>query len=300
MTCTSSFIPSIAILALAAVPQGSLSSTGADASPSASSRPVPFVDCRIGCPEMVTLPTGEYRRGGSYISGDPPPPDQHQSEVVKLRRPIAIGRFDVTVSQYAAFMTETKRKIARGCATLRGNQWRVADQTASWSDPGFHQTGNDPVVCVNLDDAMLYAAWLSRKTGKHYRLPLEWEWEFAARARSTGPFYWSTYSENICSLANSADLSLKSLHVEGRGADCDDGFPFTSPVGHYPPNEYGLYDMAGNVAQWTSSCSDVGCRFRLTRGGSWLTDASELSVSHSAGIEVTSRSSDIGFRLVRE
>jgi formylglycine-generating enzyme required for sulfatase activity len=108
------------------------------------------------------------------------------------------------------------------------------------------------VVCVNWNDAQAYAKWLSEKTGQGYRLPSEAEWEYAARAGSTTARYFA--DDTICEFANVRDRSAKQIYSAGQFFDCDDGFVHTAPVGTFPPNGFGLYDVLGNVWQWVEDC----------------------------------------------
>lgn len=100
----------------------------------------------------------------------------------------AVGRYDVTRAEWAYFAHFTHRPSVAGCQWT-GKIGPTAEKTASWEDLGFVQTNLDPVVCVTWNDARNYAAWLSRRTGKHYRLLSEAEWEYAARAGTTTPYF---------------------------------------------------------------------------------------------------------------
>src|SRR5262249_46599041 len=144
-------------------------------------------------------------------------------------------------------------------------------------------------VCVSFEDAQRYVQWLSRKTGKLYRLPTEAEWEYAARAGTTTARFWGDGRERACDFANVADFTgAETLNWNKGNQDqvfqCRDGYANTAPVGSFRPNAFGLYDMLGNVFQWTEDCyhnsydaapSDGSawttgeCKYRVLRGGSW-------------------------------
>ncbi|MEE8502787.1 MAG: SUMF1/EgtB/PvdO family nonheme iron enzyme, partial [Kiloniellales bacterium] len=148
--------------------------------------PDTFKDCDT-CPEMVVIPAGSFTMGspasekGRYNKEGP----QHR---VSIPRSFALGKYEVTKAEFAAFVHETGRD-AQGCLIRDDGKWKD-DDSKSWRNPGYTQSDSHPVVCVNWDDAKAYARWLSRKTGKEYRLPSESEWEYAARASTTTARYW--------------------------------------------------------------------------------------------------------------
>ncbi len=110
------------------------------------------------------------------------------------------------------------------------------------------------MLCVSWNDARAYAQWLSRKTAKRYRLPTEAEWEYAARAGSVAARYWGDDPVQTCRFANVADQSRFQTWGFGQRHECTDGHYFTAPAGGYSPNRFGLYDMLGNVWEWTEDC----------------------------------------------
>ena len=161
--------------------------------------------------------------------------------LVRIAQPFAVGEFLVTRKQYAAFAAETGHQ-GSGCAVLPldGTSGWKFDPALSWRDPGFAQADNHPIVCVSWDDAIAYVSWLSKKSGRIYRLPSEAEWEYAARAGDTAGRYFG--EAPICEFANVRDQSKKQLHSTGQFFECKSGFSNTSPVGSFPPNGFGLYD----------------------------------------------------------
>lgn len=142
--------------------------------------------------------------------------DESPQRQVKIRS-FGIGKYDVTRGQYAAFVTATYRPIAKGCLF-------AFSASPSWRDTGFPQTDEHPVVCVTWGDARAYASWLSKRTGKEYRLPTEAEWEYAARAGSTGSFPWGPKASH--EYANYGGESAYTPLASGR-----DKWMYTSPVG---------------------------------------------------------------------
>jgi formylglycine-generating enzyme required for sulfatase activity len=214
-----------------------------------------FQECD-DCPEMVVVPTGSFTMGWSeqqkyhYTNESP----QH---VVTIGRPFAAGRFHVTRDQFAVFATETQLATVPRCP---------------WSSPGYPQEGSHPVVCVSFDDANAYVAWLAKRTGKPYRLLSEAEWEYAARGqRSPGahPRFWFSNNEaDLCQYGNFFD---RRSGGDQRPPCNNDGYEYTSPVGHYKPNAFGLYDMFGNARQWTADCWHENYTGAPTDGSAWIT-----------------------------
>jgi formylglycine-generating enzyme required for sulfatase activity len=186
----------------------------------------------------------------------------------------------------------------------------------NWQKPSFTQDSNHPVVCVNTDDAEAYALWLSQKTGKRYRLPTVVEWEYAARTGSQSTRYWEEETSNVCVYANVGDQTGASqwLWDATKVHSCSDGYVYTAPVGNFRANAFGLYDMLGNVREWTCSGADVygkkgydiNCQYsfnvmRVVRGGSW-DSISELDPygNRRRGIPGILRLDNLGFRLAED
>ena len=258
---------------------------------------------RVAAPEMVSLPGGGFLMGspeGVTESDDDERP-QHQVTVPAF----ALSKYAVTRAEFAAFVNETGF-LNIGCD---------GKETHSWSNPGFGQTDRDPVVCVSWDDAQLYIKWLSGETGEQYRLPTEAEWEYAARAGTVTARYWGESADQQCAYANGADQSARRVHPDWSWTIfCDDGYADTAPVGSFKPNGFGLYDMAGNVWQWTGDCwhnnydgapSDGSawtggeCKMRVVRGGSWRNYSGYLRSALRNWLDIGDRGSLIGFRLAR-
>ena len=141
------------------------------------------------------------------------------------------------------------------------------------------------MVCLNWADAQAYVQWLGAETGGRYRLPSEAEWEYAARGGTTTSRYWGNGSSLQCGYANGGDASAKRVYPAWTVASCDDGVIHTASVGSYDANAFGLFDMLGNVAEWTADCwhrtyagapsagsawtRGGNCSRRVLRGGSW-------------------------------
>lgn len=209
---------------------------------------------------------------------------QHQ---VTFSSAFAVGRFPLTRDEYIWFASETSRPFI------------------PVANPGFAQTGRDPVVNVSWDDAKAYVAWLSGKTGHTYRLLSESEYEYAERAGTTTAYWWGDNEDERCSHANFAP-AFTFLGEAGCGHDG------TVPVGSYPANAFGLYDMTGNVWEWTEDCwndsyagaPDDGtawttgdCGARVLRGGSWYNDS--IRSAYRDKRDPTLRDPTYGFRVAR-
>jgi formylglycine-generating enzyme required for sulfatase activity len=247
-------------------------------------------DCN-GCPELVAIQPGVYRLG------EPPDPyidstkfafqDRLPVQNFEQTEPYAIGRYEVTVGQYRDCI------VAGGCSFISPELDGYSDST--------------PVIFVHWHDAQEYVAWLAEKTGKPYRLPTEIEWEIAARG-GTETLYWWGDELNI-------DYANVGISGEGRaGTD-----PTLQPVGSYPPNPFGLYDVIGNVIEWTSDCatdadehdSDGECFTRIVRSSvyrqkirrfhpAYRRGAGRTDYVNTEGTAFYTRNRSIGFRVARD
>ena len=273
-----------------------------------------FRDCKALCPEMVVIPPGEFTIGTPTTEigrGT----DENPQQLVTIAYALAVGKYPVTRGEFAAFVEDTGRVLG-ACEHWDGKSFRV-EEGIYWNNT-FHQNNRHPVVCVNWNDSQAYAQWLSRKTGKHYRLLSEAEWEYAARAGTTTPWYWGDSEAGQCRFANGADLSAKAQGVTAAGfVNCDDKYPETSPVGTFRPNKFGLYDMAGNVGEWVEDCyhdtydnapTDGAAvetcmpkfnNTRVMRGGGWISIPAWVRSASRDVEEPTLRSDSFGFRVAR-
>jgi formylglycine-generating enzyme required for sulfatase activity len=247
----------------------------AEADPSRPGRV--FRDCP-DCPEMVVVPAGEFMMGsppdeeGRYAQHESP---QHK---VTIHRSFAVGKYEVTFAEWDAC-------VAAGKFACRHRP----------DDEGWGR-GNRPVMNLTQRDITQdFLPWLSKKTGKPYRLLTEAEWEYAARAGSTTRYYFGTDESDLCTYENVHDLAYRAAKVQERAimlrneplANCQDGYVNTAPVGSFKPNAFGLHDMLGNVQELAEDCWDGsyqgaptdgrarttstdGCFYRAIRGGAWF------------------------------
>ena len=230
---------------------------------------------------MVALPAGIFRMGdlSADESGDE---DERDARLVAIRRPFAMGRYEVTFADYDRFVLATGADIP--------------------DDEGWGR-GSRPVINVSQEDAQAYAAWLSAQTGQAYRLPSESEWEYAARAGTRTRYSWGD------------EIGVNRANCDGCGSEWDD--EQTAPVGRFEPNGFGLYDMHGNVWEWVADCyhedyegaptdgsawtsgCDANVRAVL-HGGSWLNSPRVLRSAIRGRGRPSYRDSDLGFRLVQD
>ena len=214
------------------------------------------------CPELVVVPSGSFEMG-SPSSEEGRHEDEGPVHRVRIAEPFAVGVHEVTRGQWRRFVEETGHSSGHSCWTYEGGEW--AERSGrSWRNPGFSQGEEHPVVCVSWEDARAYVEWLSRKTGKGYRLLSESEWEYVARAGTSTPFH------------TGRTISTEQANFRHRGK--------TVPVGEFPANRFGLHDVHGNVWEWVEDCwhdsyhgaprdgsawESGNCSRRVLRGGSW-------------------------------
>ena len=279
-----------------------------------------FRDCAHSCPEMVVVPPGSYLMGAAADDPNQEPGGEEQPQhSVTISYAFAVGRYEITRDEYATFVQETGLRDPDGCNVHEPPRWPTI-MGLNWHNPGFIQTGRDPVVCVSWLEAKAYTAWLSKKTGHAYRLLSESEWEYADRAGTDTQAYWGNDQSKACLYANGVDATLTERFPKGKwdvSVPCHDGYVFTSPAGSFKPNAFGLYDMEGNAFEWVEDCwvpnykhapvdgsariTRPDCSDRVNRGGSWTSIPTGLRSAHRGddNFERT-RVVDLGFRVARE
>src|SRR5262244_934609 len=229
-------------------------------------------------PEMVTVPSGTFRQGDVRGIGEP-----YEKPIRDVTiNAFSLGKYEVTFEEYERFAIATGRRLPE--------------------DQGWGR-GRRPVINVSWEDAVAYANWLSKMTGKRYRLPTESEWEYAARSGGKDEIWAGTSDEK--ELANYAVFAAKSQNR-------------TASVGGKKPNGRGLHDMSGNVFEWVEDCVHGNytnaptdgsawlepeggeCGLRVVRGGSWDSDPVDLRASDRNWFDADYRFSDVGFRLAQD
>jgi formylglycine-generating enzyme required for sulfatase activity len=242
-----------------------------------------FKDC-ANCPEMVVIPAGEFTMGSPDAEPFRAAETQHR---VTIAAPFAVGKFEITFDQWGACVKDG------GCGGYRPD-----DQ--HWG------RGKRPVIDISWESAKAYVTWLSRETGKPYRLLSEAEWEYAARAGTT-----TAYSTGKTILTAQANYDGSG---DGSGPS-DVNRQKTMPVGSFPANGFGLYDMHGNVSQWVEDCwhddytaktptdgsawVEGDCNGRVLRGGSWGDSDVELRSAARTGEFKDMSSYNDGLRIAR-
>ncbi len=217
-------------------------------------------------------------------------------------RQFALGRYAVTRQQYLAFVTETGYNPGKNCRVKIGGKF---EDSAGYSflNPGFVQDDTHPVVCVNWYDALAYVSWLSKKTGKSYRLPSEAEREYATRAKTSTPY---SFEDGVSTSVANYDASPTPLSATVGG---------TLPVATFNANHFGLYQMHGNAAEWTQDCWNPSydsapgdgaalaagdCAKRVVRGGSWAHGPANMRSAYREAALASERYSNVSFRVARE
>jgi len=246
--------------------------------------------------------------------------EEHPYHHVRITKPFYLGTYHVTRGQFRRFVDDTgyKTDAEKGNGTWGWNSKTKrfeGNEKYSWRDTGFEQTDEHPVVCVSWNDAEEFCKWLSGKEGKTYRLPTEAEWEYACRAGTTTRYYSGDDPETLAKVGNVADATYKAKFPECKYTiKASDGYVFTSPVGSFKPNAFGLYDMHGNARQW---CSDWGQNGhygkspvddpigsdrgegRVLRGSSWFNLPCDSRSASRVWCEPFCRGVYTGFRVAR-
>ena len=207
------------------------------------------------------------------------------------REPVGVGQFEITKGQFSAFVFDTKREMHSLCTvwvggwfTDLGKMWQLKTDR-NWQSPGFKQSDEHPVVCTSWHDAQAYVAWLSAKTGHHYRLPtFDWWSVLAGGEYGKGVNApWDADPTSLCQYGNLYDQVAHQTASKGLGDPyaCKDNYPHTAPVGSYQPNKVGIYDTFGNVSEWLEDMDEqmykrygssaAAMEPRRIRGASWAT-----------------------------
>lgn len=261
--------------------------------------------------ELVQIPAGEFLMGEAIGHHDEQPVHR-----VRVERPYWMGRFEVTNEQFQRFDASHDSRLEHGDFL----QFSHEERGYLLNEP------RQPVCRVSWHQARAFCDWLSQVTSQKFTLPSEAQWEYACRAGVQRPLNYGDTSDDFSPYANLADASLSkidsfapwSLPVGAipswRPADdrFTDGFRVSAPIGTYQPNAWGLFDMHGNVAEWTrtsfdkyrSSTTDLDdpadTRRRVVRGGSWYDRPSQARSGYRASYWPYQRVYDVGFRVVWE
>jgi sulfatase modifying factor 1 len=276
-------------------------------------------DCE-DCPELVAIPPGSFMMGTPLSAREI---DLSRGEGPQVRINIEYmflaGRYEVTHGQFEAFVKATGHQVKDECRVWDDKIGFNDDPTANWQDRRQPKRvrNEHPVGCVSWNDAKAYVAWLSQITNKRYRLLTEAEWEYAARAGTTTSRFWGESSGAACEWANTFDLdAAEEYPFPWFPATCRDGYADLAPVGQFKPNAFGLYDMIGNVWEWTEDCWaathigrprdgsawtwDAGCDMHTTRGGGWLSAPERNRIAWPGRDPIEKRNTQFGLRVARD
>ena len=274
-------------------------------------------------PVLVVVPHGAFQMGAPEGERGASPAEQPQ-HVVRLERGFAMSRNEVSVGEFARFVTATGYEPR---ATQRGHSMAYDSRSGNFvrgsgidwrSGYDARRASQDmPVIHVTARDAEAYTAWLSEQTGARYRLPSEAEFEYALRAGSSTRFPWGeggppAGSEN---LTGALDVSPQGRRWSNAFTGYGDGWWGPAPVGTLGANAYGLHDMAGNVSEWVADCwhdsyrrapasgaawVNPGCRMQVVRGGAWASAPAQTRSSWRAPSPVDNTNARVGFRVARD
>ncbi len=282
-----------------------------------------FLDVVGSAPAIVVIPTGEF------VMGSPADESGHADNEEPQRRVridvgFALGQNDVSVGQFREFVRATSyvsdAEKFGGSDVYEESTGRIAMRRGmTWQNDyrGERATANLPVINVSWNDASAYIAWLSTHTGKHYRLPSEAEFEYAVRAGSTTRYPWGDGNPDkvVGNFTGEGDRSPTKRSWSSAFPRYSDGYWGPAPIGSFPPNKFGLYDMDGNVSEWVEDCwhdnyvraprdsaawVNPGCERRVVRGGSWGSDPDQVRSAFRAPANGNMRSARIGFRVARD
>ncbi|MEM9303231.1 MAG: SUMF1/EgtB/PvdO family nonheme iron enzyme [Pseudomonadota bacterium] len=223
-------------------------------------------------------------------------------------RSIAVSATEVTVAEFGRFVNATRHYSANRMAPCRerDSAWR-ASRRRDWSEPGFAQSDDHPVVCVTWEDATAMATWLSSETGNVYRLPTEAEWEFLAQ-------HVTPDGATPCEADNVGDIWMKAQESGRDAVDCEDGWAYTAPVSAFPAAGDGFSGFFGNVREWTVDCWNDSraagsrsysptlsgeCGKRVIKGASWYDADGFDDPAWRLGFGDDDAYNTVGFRVVR-
>ena len=212
-----------------------------------------------------------------------------------------VTRSEITLETFQAFVNETGYKASNKCFTLEGQKWKIRKKR-NFANPGTEVSPNRPVTCVSFDDANVYASWLSQKTGKSYRLPTIYEWARMAHVSTSTQFEEEETAEvrTTCQNWNAADIRFDLQDPRVAKSDCDDGYSGVAPADTFIDNA-GFSNLVGNVWEWTVGYVDPEEEPRqMLFGGSWATDTRSMTPNVMSVADQSTRSSMIGFRLIRD
>ncbi len=235
-------------------------------------------------PSLIKIPGGEFMMGSENGQENERP--VHRVTI----KPFYASKYEVTVKEFAQFINDTgfKRDAEGGdlCWTWHSEEY-IKPQKGDWHSEFNAPSEFHPVMCITGDQAKAYVNWLKQKTGKPYRLLSEAEWEYAARANSKADYFFGDDKNALCRYGNVFDEKGKQalerdFQLKGnfRYAQCDDNAEYTNIVGMYLPNQFGLYDTIGNVAELVADCEHTNYLNAPTTGEAWVSNCALFRDKH--------------------
>ena len=282
-----------------------------------------YVDLPGKTPAMVVIPTGSFQMGAPANEEDHTDAETPQ-HTVTISKGFAMARTAVTVGEFREFVRASgyvPDSIRLGGASVYDERSGALrdDSDATWQDDYAGRKADDklPVVNVSWNDAKAYADWLGQRTGKVYRLPSEAEFEYALRGGTRTRYWWGddVPTRQVENLTGSGDRSRSGRRWSHAFRNYRDGYWGPAPVMSFAANPFGLYDINGNVSEWTQDCwhdnyvrapndgsawINPGCRSHVVRGGSWGSSPDQVDSAYRQGADGELRSGRVGFRVVRE
>jgi len=281
-------------------------------------------------PEMVVIKGGDFLMGAEEGDKDARSNEKPRHKVTI--QDFSIGIYEVKQAEYINYaqFTDTQCKgVPKRIEDKSKSKGRDIEEecrsVAAWLKLYQNQASDHPAVGLSFEDAQNYVKWLREQTGKPYRLPTEAEWEYAARAGLQTSRYWGNNVNSACDYANVYDKALNDelrgkpkagpnnplrMDLKGNVYKCDDQSALTARVGKFKPNSAGLYDMLGNVWEWTCSkytdynhfaSTETRCDGNasdyVARGGSWMSFGSPVRFSFRHKFSSDYTAPDLGFRL---
>jgi formylglycine-generating enzyme required for sulfatase activity len=249
----------------------------APAQPTQAAHPQPgstLKDC-ADCPELVVIPAGRFTMGSrpteqalaNAADVSKTHTDRESAQHAVSVRSFAAGKYAVTKGEFAAFAQakgyQTEAEAGDGCFGWTGTEWKK-DKAYNWRSVGFAQSNDHPVVCVSWNDAQAYIQWLNQTSGKAFRLLSEAEREYATRAGTQTAFWWG---DSI----NTSKANYNG-NFQYNGSPKGQYRQATVPVGSFNANPFGLYNVHGNVWEWTEDCFHDNYNGAPTDGSAWTTN----------------------------
>lgn len=297
-----------------------------------------FKDCPV-CPDVVVIPSGSFIMGLGSLSArqeNGAARNETPSRTIVVQKQFAVSRYAITRDQFENFVATTGHQVTSGCYGRNGSEL-VKSMDRSFRTPGFNQASNHPVVCVSWHDAVAFTNWLTASTKVQYRLLSEAEREYVARAATSTKFWWGDHHSVATANYSPSSPEPSSRHGSGlsegeraklafkatmdkrskimAGSEGVVSARGTVPVDRFAPNPFGLFQVHGNVAEWTLDCwnrsyhglpndmspAAIGdCSRRVIRGGGWTHDETSIGSAFRESVPASEAFYDVGFRVARD